>query len=291
LILLPIRSPQSPHCYYSCFSKIPWPLPCTYGALPALSQSSGFLSTQSISSEKKSETDPGKSVSLVQRFKNAYKVYGKVLIVVHGVTSAAWLGLFYLVAYSGLDVVSALKGVKSLEWLVEPMVARGLGFWATALLLYKLVTPFRYLATVAASRYVVHILRARGLAPPLTEEDRLRNLARQGVRLSRTRLRQSSDQLLVSLHAPELMLKPFRVAGGSVGVFASAYVLYKVAAPLRYALTLWLTPVIVRRLRLGGRLPPLAEQDRLRNLALEGAKRTRERLRRRQKKRSRILRK
>lgn len=95
----------------------------------------------------------------------------------------------------------------------------------------------------------------------------------------------------MSLYAPEWMLKPFRVAGGSVGVFASAYVLYKVATPFRYALTLWLTPVIVHRLRSGGRLPPLAEQDRLRNLALEGAKMTRERLRRRRRKRSQTARK
>ncbi|EUB60278.1 Putative transferase [Echinococcus granulosus] len=253
------------------------------------------------SSEKKSEAESEKSISLVQRFKNAYKIYGKVLIVVHGVTSAAWLGLFYLIAYSGLDVVSALRGVRPLEWLVEPMVTRGLGFWATALLLYKLATPFRYFVTLAASRYVVHGLRTRGLAPPLAEEDRLRNLARQGVRLSRSRLRQSSDraspdlvgmnvqELLESLHAPELMLKPFHVAGGSVGVFASAYVLYKVLGPLRYGLTLWLTPVIVHRLRSGGRLPPLAEQDRLRNLALEGAKRTRERLSQRRKKRPQMV--
>ncbi|KAL5103299.1 hypothetical protein TcWFU_009636 [Taenia crassiceps] len=145
--------------------------------------------------EKKPEVESEKSISLVQRFKNAYKVYGKVLIVVHGVTSVAWLGLFYLIAYSGLDVVSALKGVKSLEWLVEPMVARGLGVWAAALLLYKFAMPLRYLATIAASRCVVHTLRARGLAPPLAEEDRLRNLARQGVRLSRARLQQSSDRM------------------------------------------------------------------------------------------------
>ncbi|VDK36632.1 unnamed protein product [Taenia asiatica] len=317
-------------CIVQPFAPLWWPEDIAIG-LPRI-QSPLTSSTQSEipkpvpSSEEKSESESENSVSLVQRFKNAYKVYGKVLIVVHGITSAAWLGFFYLIAYSGLDVISSLRGVKSLEWLVEPMAARGLGFWATALILYKVATPFRYFTTIAASRCVVHTLRARGLAPPLAEEDRLRNLARQGVRLSRTRIRQSSDpifhldekplkltmylipcnstplwiapqsglnvqELLVSLHAPELMLKPFRVAGGSVGVFASAYVLYKVATPFRYALTIWLTPVIVHRLRSGGWLPPLAEQDRLRNLALEGVKKTRERLRRRRKKRPQMMRK
>lgn len=95
---------------------------------------------------------------------------------------------------------------------------------------------------------------------------------------------------MMSLSAPDWMMKPFNVAGGSAGVFASAYILYKVLGPLRYMLTLWLTPVIVHRLRSMGRLPPLAEQDRLRNLAKEGAKMTQERLqkgrRRRQRKRS-----
>ncbi|VUZ41105.1 unnamed protein product [Hymenolepis diminuta] len=80
----------------------------------------------------------------------------------------------------------------------------------------------------------------------------------------------------MSLSAPDWMMKPFNAAGGSAGVFASAYILYKVLGPLRYMLTLWLTPVIVHRLRSMGRLLPLAEQDRLRNLAKEGAKMTQE---------------
>lgn len=93
---------------------------------------------------------------------------------------------------------------------------------------------------------------------------------------------------MTSLSAPDWMMKPFKAAGGSVGVFTSAYVLYKVIGPLRYLLTLWLTPMIVHRMRAVGRLPPLAEEDRLRNLAKEGAKITRERLRqgRRRKQRS-----
>lgn len=85
-------------------------------------------------------------------------------------------------------------------------------------------------------------------------------------------------EALQALNAPEWILKPFSAAGGTVGVFATAYVLYKVAVPLRYGLTLWLTPVIVHRLRTAGRLPPLAEQDRLRNLAREGATETREKI-------------
>ncbi|KAM7534850.1 hypothetical protein Aperf_G00000112221 [Anoplocephala perfoliata] len=153
-----------------------------------------YLSTQSDPrkphpTEEEAVNISDSKPSLVQRFKNAYKIYGKVLIVVHVVTSVAWLGLFYLIAYSGLDVITVLRGVKLLDWVTEPMQARGLGLWATALILYKVIAPFRYLTTLALTSFVVRLLRSRGMAPPLAEEDKLRNLARQGVRLSRKRLR------------------------------------------------------------------------------------------------------
>ena len=99
------------------------------------------------------------------------------------------------------------------------------------------------------------------------------------------------QELMESLHAPEWILKPFHAAGGSVGVFATAYVLYKVFGPIRYLLTLWLTPLIVHRLRREGLVKPLAERDRLRNLAREGAKRARERLKQNKKRRIRSPRK
>ncbi|VDL88157.1 unnamed protein product [Schistocephalus solidus] len=74
------------------------------------------------------------------------------------------------------------------------------------------------------------------------------------------------------------MLRPFRLAGGAVGTWASAYLIYKVFTPLRYFFTLWLTRTIVHYLRAKGRIPPLAEKDRLRNLAREGTALTRSRL-------------
>ena len=94
--------------YRSCSSFIPFPN-CYYNALQnppnshLTSVHSCFLCTQTetpkqVLSEKPGEEEE-KKISLVQRFKNAYKVYGKVLILVHGVTSVAWLGLFYLIAY------------------------------------------------------------------------------------------------------------------------------------------------------------------------------------------------
>ncbi len=68
-------------------------------------QTQRFFSTntdkpkQETEKNEENSEEPPKKLTLMQRFKDAYKVYGKVLIVVHGVTSAAWLGLFYLTAY------------------------------------------------------------------------------------------------------------------------------------------------------------------------------------------------
>ena len=40
-----------------------------------------------------------KPKGIFQRFKDAYKEYGKVLVCVHVATSAVWLGSFYYAAY------------------------------------------------------------------------------------------------------------------------------------------------------------------------------------------------
>ena len=52
----------------------------------------------SSSAAKKREEEVQQNVGIFQRFKNASKEYGKVLIGVHCVTSAVWFGMFYCVA-------------------------------------------------------------------------------------------------------------------------------------------------------------------------------------------------
>ncbi|KAF6770539.1 hypothetical protein AHF37_10848 [Paragonimus kellicotti] len=60
---------------------------------------------------------------------------------------------------------------------------------ATSLVLYKLVAPFRYGLTLILTRYAVRYLRAKGKAPPMTDQNRLRSLARESAQLSRERLK------------------------------------------------------------------------------------------------------
>ncbi len=79
--------------------------------------------------------------------------------------------------------------------MVNPLLAHGLGVWATVLVLYKVAAPLRYLLTLGVTRRVVHLLRSRGTIPPIAEEDKLRNLARQGAEISRARIQESRANL------------------------------------------------------------------------------------------------
>lgn len=84
--------------------------------------------------------------------------------------------------------------------------------------------------------------------------------------------------ILHSLNAPGWLSKPLHLGGGTVNTLATAIVFYKLAVPLRYGLTLILTRYLVRYLRLKGKAPQVQENDRLRNLAKEGAEISRERI-------------
>ncbi|VDM04559.1 unnamed protein product [Schistocephalus solidus] len=140
--------------------------------------------------QKNQDAPSAEKPTLVQRFKQAYKVYGKVLIVVHSITSAAWLGAFYCVALTGFNILEVLMALHAPDWMLQPLRSAGetVGLWATALVLYKIAAPLRYGLTVWLTPVTVRALRARGKVPPLAEEDRLRNLARQGARESRERM-------------------------------------------------------------------------------------------------------
>uniref|UniRef100_A0A0X3Q4J7 DUF1279 domain-containing protein n=2 Tax=Schistocephalus solidus TaxID=70667 RepID=A0A0X3Q4J7_SCHSO len=140
--------------------------------------------------QKNQDAPSAEKPTLVQRFKQAYKVYGKVLIVVHGITSAAWLGAFYCVALTGFNAGALLESLQAPDWMLRPFRLAGgaVGTWASAYLIYKVFTPLRYFCTLWLTRTIVHYLRAKGRIPPLAEKDRLRNLAREGTALTRSRL-------------------------------------------------------------------------------------------------------
>ena len=70
--------------------------------------------------------------------------------------------------------------------------------------------------------------------------------------------------LLQWLGASEKMIAPFTKTG--VGYAAVAYLLYKLATPLRYTVTIGGTHLSVRYLRRWGYLPPIASTDTIRSM-------------------------
>ena len=70
--------------------------------------------------------------------------------------------------------------------------------------------------------------------------------------------------LLESIGVSKVIIKPLTMPG--VGNVAVMYLLYKMATPLRYAVTLGGTQFTVKQLTKGGYIKPPPEKDRLRNL-------------------------
>lgn len=126
-----------------------------------------------------------KPLGLIQRFKEAYKEYGKVLVGVHGVTSAVWFGSFYYAAYSGIDIVPLLQSLGFGEKVIGTFTKAGVGNVAVAYLLYKIATPARYFVTIGSTKLLVKQLRSRGFMEQVPEGSRFRDLAsdmREGVK-------------------------------------------------------------------------------------------------------------
>ncbi|CAG0882109.1 unnamed protein product [Cyprideis torosa] len=105
------------------------------------------------------------------RFKEMYRDYWYILVPVHAVTTAMWLGGFYVLAKwyyhyisllpslrivptimtflsSGLPLVPLLEAIGTPEWLMEPIRRSNAGYFAVAYALYKVITPARYATTL-----------------------------------------------------------------------------------------------------------------------------------------------
>lgn len=76
--------------------------------------------------------------------------------------------------------------------------------------------------------------------------------------------------LLEKWNFSETFIKPFRAGG--LGDIALAYLMYKLATPARYTVTLAGTNFAIRYLRRTGKMPPKSKEDSLRQLYREGRK-------------------
>ncbi|KAL3308827.1 hypothetical protein Ciccas_012636 [Cichlidogyrus casuarinus] len=70
----------------------------------------------------------------------------------------------------------------------ENSLANTSSLWIVTYFFYKIATPIRYPTTIGLTRFAVHHLRAKGFLAPIEEQDRLRNLAREGYNLHKGRV-------------------------------------------------------------------------------------------------------
>ncbi|CAH8631043.1 unnamed protein product [Schistosoma rodhaini] len=188
----PVRCSQ---IQYSLFSKDPrspkfLKIPISLTTFAQFSTESKNNIPPDVNENNENDLDKRKS-SLVKRFKDAYAIYGKVVLVTHGVTSCLWFGLFYSLACTGVNLLDILQSLNAPDWLTKPLHLGGgtVNTLATAIVFYKLMVPFRYGLTLILTRYLVRYLRLKGKAPQVQENDRLRNLAKEGAEISRERLK------------------------------------------------------------------------------------------------------
>lgn len=98
-----------------------------------------------------------------QKFKTIVKKYWYIAVPVHLGTSACWFGTFFGVTKAGLDFVPMLEKTSLPQKYIDPLKRGNIGNLAQAMILYKLVTPFRYASTLAVTRSAIKYMRKRNL--------------------------------------------------------------------------------------------------------------------------------
>jgi len=91
-----------------------------------------------------------------------YRDYWYVLIPVHLVTSACWLGGFYLAVKSGVDIGAMLEKVGTSPQYIDKVQNSEWAHLALAYLCYKVATPARYTITLGGTTLSIKYLRDRG---------------------------------------------------------------------------------------------------------------------------------
>lgn len=101
--------------------------------------------------------------STIQKFKTLVKKYWYIAIPVHLGTSAVWFGMLFGATKAGLDFVPALEKTSIPEKYIEKLKKGNLGNLAQAVVIYKLIAPFRYATTLGVTRSAIKQLRKRDL--------------------------------------------------------------------------------------------------------------------------------
>lgn len=102
-------------------------------------------------------------IGLFQKFKKIVKDHWYIAIPVHFGTSAVWFGTFFGATKAGLDFVPMLEKTSIPQEYIDKLKWKNVGNYAQALVLYKLVSPFRWATTLMVTRSTVKYLRKRNL--------------------------------------------------------------------------------------------------------------------------------
>uniref|UniRef100_T1KWA4 DUF1279 domain-containing protein n=1 Tax=Tetranychus urticae TaxID=32264 RepID=T1KWA4_TETUR len=100
-----------------------------------------------------------------------------------GITSALWLGTFYLIAANGYvkPFVSKLSDFGVPETIAKALESDKMGTLAIAIVIYKLATPARYAVSIAGTVKAIKILLRRGMIKPVPPKDKLKEIVLKKV--------------------------------------------------------------------------------------------------------------
>lgn len=157
-----------------------------------------------LNTDKVAQEQVQANIGIFKKFKEAYKKHGTTLIIVHIFTCIGWFAAFYTIAQTGFDITKLFNVLEKLhiishetslsierkihnfnlekflrswyaDYILSDSQLEKLGHYfngitlkhlITALMLYKLATPLRYLATLGLTKLSIDLLKRRGLIQP-----------------------------------------------------------------------------------------------------------------------------
>ncbi|OUC46846.1 hypothetical protein D917_07395 [Trichinella nativa] len=146
--------------------------------------------------DKKADVDDESKLTTYQKFKLTFKRYWYVLVPVHLITSSVWLGSFYYLAVSGVDLVGILESMGFSEQILNRLKqAPRAGNIALAYAMFKIVTPLRYTATIGVTAVSVKYLVRMGLIKPAPSKEQVKRFMEQKRFQLRERYKVESSKL------------------------------------------------------------------------------------------------
>lgn len=141
------------------------------------------------------------------RFKTLVKDYWYIIVPIHFVTSCAWFGGFYLLVYSGVDVVQILENIGAGESILNALKKyEHTGNFAVAFFIYELAKPVRYMATLGATTAAIKFLAARGLIK-FPKKEKLKTMYEDGQAEVRSRMKDGMGRMRVRWRKPRRKMR------------------------------------------------------------------------------------